>query len=52
MYPFLGGGDMIGKVLPESFTTNALPHKYQPRTPNIAGAISLGPGLAYRGGGG
>ncbi len=47
MPPFLGGGDMIMQVTKEGFTTNALPHKFEAGTPNIAEIIGLGAAVRY-----
>ena len=47
MPPFLGGGDMIKKVLLRSFTANSLPHKFEAGTPAIAEGIGLGAAVDY-----
>jgi cysteine desulfurase/selenocysteine lyase len=47
MPPFLGGGDMIKKVDLYSFTTNALPHKFEAGTPPIAEAVGMGAAVNY-----
>jgi cysteine desulfurase/selenocysteine lyase len=47
MPPFLGGGDMIRSVTFEKSTWNALPHKFEAGTPDIAGAIGLDAALDY-----
>jgi cysteine desulfurase/selenocysteine lyase len=47
MPPFLGGGDMISSVTFAKSTWNALPHKFEAGTPNIAGAIGLGKAIDY-----
>ncbi len=47
MPPFLGGGDMIGVVTLEGFTTNELPWKFEAGTPAIAEAIGLGAAVDY-----
>ena len=47
MPPFLGGGDMIRSVTFEKSTWNALPHKFEAGTPDIAGAIALGVAVDY-----
>jgi cysteine desulfurase/selenocysteine lyase len=47
MPPFLGGGDMISSVTFTKSTWNALPHKFEAGTPNIAGAIGLGHAIDY-----
>jgi cysteine desulfurase/selenocysteine lyase len=45
--PIFGGGEMILKVSPTSATYNVIPYKFEPGTPNIAGAIGLGAALDY-----
>ena len=45
--PVFGGGEMIRKVGRMSSTYNDLPYKFEPGTPNIAGAIGLGAALEY-----
>jgi cysteine desulfurase/selenocysteine lyase len=47
MPPFLGGGDMIKRVLLRSFTANEIPHKFEAGTPAIAEAIGLGAAVDY-----
>ena len=47
MPPFLGGGDMIKKVLLRSFTANSLPHKFEAGTPAIAEGIGFGAAVDY-----
>lgn len=47
MPPFLGGGDMIRKVMLRSFSPNDLPHKFEAGTPAIAEAIGLGVAVDY-----
>lgn len=47
MPPFLGGGDMIKKVLLRSFTANSLPHKFEAGTPSIAEGIGFGAAIDY-----
>jgi len=47
MPPFLGGGDMIGAVYTDHFTTNELPYKFEAGTPNIAGVIGLAAAVRY-----
>ena len=47
MPPFLGGGDMIGKVYLRSFTTNELPYKFEAGTPAIAEEVCFGAALDY-----
>lgn len=47
MPPFLGGGEMIKRVLLRSFSPNELPHKFEAGTPAIAEAIGLHAALDY-----
>ncbi len=47
MPPFLGGGDMIGKVHLRSFTCNELPYKFEAGTPSIAEEVCFGPAIDY-----
>jgi len=47
MPPWQGGGDMIERVTFEKTTFNALPHKFEAGTPNIAGGIGLNAALKY-----
>jgi cysteine desulfurase/selenocysteine lyase len=47
MPPFLGGGEMIKRVLLRSFVPNELPHKFEAGTPAIAEAIGLHAALDY-----
>jgi cysteine desulfurase/selenocysteine lyase len=47
MDPFLGGGEMISVVTPETSTWAALPHKFEAGTPNIADVIAFGAALDY-----
>lgn len=47
MTPFMGGGEMIETVTFEKTTYNTLPYKFEPGTPNIAGAIGLAAALKY-----
>ncbi|MBM4414806.1 MAG: cysteine desulfurase [Chloroflexi bacterium] len=47
MPPFLGGGDMILTVTMEHSTWNAVPHKFEAGTPNIADVIAFGAALDY-----
>ncbi len=47
MPPFLGGGEMIKKVLLRSFVPNDLPHKFEAGTPAIAESIGLHAALDY-----
>ena len=45
MDPFLGGGEMISVVTPETSTWAAVPHKFEAGTPNIADVIAFGAAL-------
>jgi cysteine desulfurase/selenocysteine lyase len=47
MDPFLGGGEMISRVLLEESTWNEIPYKYEAGTPNIADGIALGAAIDY-----
>ena len=47
MPPFLGGGDMIGKVHLGSFTCAELPYKFEAGTPSIAEEVSFGAAIDY-----
>jgi cysteine desulfurase/selenocysteine lyase len=47
MPPFLGGGEMIKKVLLRSFVPNELPHKFEAGTPAIAESVGLKAALDY-----
>lgn len=47
MDPFLGGGEMISRVLPEQSTWNDVPWKYEAGTPNIADVIAFGAAVEY-----
>jgi cysteine desulfurase/selenocysteine lyase len=47
MPPYQGGGDMISSVTFERTTYNALPHKFEAGTPNIAGAAGLAAAIEY-----
>ncbi|TCS42016.1 cysteine desulfurase [Reinekea marinisedimentorum] len=47
MTPFMGGGEMIETVTFAKTTYNKLPYKFEPGTPNIAGAIGLGAAIDY-----
>lgn len=47
MDPFMGGGEMIGRVDPDRSTWAEVPNKFEAGTPNIAGVIGLGAALAY-----
>jgi cysteine desulfurase/selenocysteine lyase len=47
MPPYQGGGDMIASVTFEKTTYNALPHKFEAGTPNIAGVVGFGTAVEY-----
>ncbi len=47
MPPYQGGGEMILSVSFEKTVYNAVPHKFEAGTPNIAGAIGLGAAVEY-----
>jgi cysteine desulfurase / selenocysteine lyase len=47
MPPFLGGGEMIKRVMLRSFTPNEIPHKFEAGTPAIAESIGLHIALDY-----
>lgn len=47
MPPFLGGGDMIKRVVLSSFKPNELPYKFEAGTPAIAEAIGLDAAIDY-----
>ncbi len=47
MPPYQGGGDMILSVSFEKTEYNAIPHKFEAGTPNIAGAVGLGAAIDY-----
>src|SRR6185312_939836 len=47
MPPWQGGGDMILTVRFDKTTYNALPHKFEAGTPNIAGTVGLGAAIDY-----
>jgi cysteine desulfurase/selenocysteine lyase len=47
MPPFMGGGDMIKKVMLRSFTANDLPHKFEAGTPAVAEAAGFGVAVDY-----
>jgi cysteine desulfurase / selenocysteine lyase len=49
MPPYQGGGDMIASVTFEKTTYNALPHKFEAGTPNIAGVVGFGAAVEYLG---
>jgi cysteine desulfurase/selenocysteine lyase len=47
MPPFLGGGSMISRVSLERSTWNAVPHKFEAGTPDVAGAVGLAAACEY-----
>jgi cysteine desulfurase/selenocysteine lyase len=47
MPPYQGGGDMIASVTFEKTTYNAIPHRFEAGTPNIAGAVGLAAAMDY-----
>jgi cysteine desulfurase / selenocysteine lyase len=47
MPPYQGGGDMIASVSFEKTVYNAVPHKFEAGTPNIAGIVGLGAAVEY-----
>lgn len=47
MPPFMGGGEMIETVSFEGTTFNTLPFKFEPGTPNVAGAIGTGAAIDF-----
>ncbi len=47
MPPFLGGGDMIRKVMLRSYAPNSIPHKFEAGTPAVAEAIGLSAAVDY-----
>lgn len=47
MPPFLGGGEMIKRVLLHSFIPNEVPHKFEAGTPAIAETIGLHAAIDY-----
>ncbi len=47
MPPYQGGGEMILSVSFEGSTWNAIPHKFEAGTPDIAGVIGLGAAIDY-----
>ncbi|MGA2033139.1 MAG: SufS family cysteine desulfurase, partial [Thermoguttaceae bacterium] len=49
MPPFLGGGGMIRRVLPDRFAPADLPEKFEAGTPPIVPAIALGAAIDYLG---
>jgi len=47
MPPFMGGGEMIETVSFEQTTFNRVPYKFEPGTPNIAGAVGLAAAIEF-----
>ncbi|MCU0429700.1 MAG: cysteine desulfurase [Cytophagaceae bacterium] len=47
MPPYMGGGEMIGEVRYDGFTTNELPYKFEAGTPNIADTIALAESIRF-----
>jgi len=47
MTPFMGGGEMIEVVTFEKTTFNRVPYKFEPGTPNIAGAVGLAAAIDF-----
>jgi cysteine desulfurase/selenocysteine lyase len=47
MPPYMGGGDMIRKVMLRSFQPNELPHKFEAGTSAIAEAVGFGAAIDY-----
>jgi cysteine desulfurase/selenocysteine lyase len=47
MPPFMGGGEMIGEVWLDHFTSAELPYKFEAGTPAIGEAIALGAAVDY-----
>jgi cysteine desulfurase/selenocysteine lyase len=47
MPPFLGGGSMIERVTLERSTWNAVPHKFEAGTPDVASAVGLAAACGY-----
>ena len=47
MEPYQAGGEMIENVTLERSTYNAIPHKFEAGTPNIAGAVGFGAAIDY-----
>lgn len=47
MDPFMGGGEMISKVMLDHSTWAEIPHKFEAGTPDISGAIVLGTAVDY-----
>ncbi len=47
MPPFLGGGEMIARVELERSTWNAVPHKFEAGTPDVAAAVGMAAACDY-----
>lgn len=47
MDPFMGGGEMISKVMLDRSTWAEIPHKFEAGTPDISGAIVFGAAIDY-----
>lgn len=47
MDPFMGGGEMISKVMLDHSTWAEIPHKFEAGTPDISGAIVFGAAIDY-----
>ncbi len=47
MDPFMGGGEMIREVYPDSATWNEVPYKFEAGTMNIAQEVGLGAAVDY-----
>jgi cysteine desulfurase/selenocysteine lyase len=47
MPPFLGGGEMIARVELERSTWNAIPHKFEAGTPDVAAAVGMAAACDY-----
>ncbi len=47
MPPFMGGGDMIKKVMLRDFVPNDIPYKFEAGTPAIAEVIGFGAAIDY-----
>lgn len=47
MPAWMGGGEMIHEVFPDTFTVAEIPHKFEAGTPNIAGAVGLGAAVDF-----
>lgn len=47
MIPSIGGGGAINFVSTEAFEPAGLPFRFEPGTPNLSGAVSLGAAIAY-----